>query len=42
MLKEELQKKIENKIEALEESVKYNIESLCELLSGIETISYLL
>ena len=42
MKKEEMQKQIEAKLEGLEESLKYQLETQCELLSGLETIRYLM
>lgn len=42
MEKEKLQKKIEAKLDGLEESIKYQIETQCELLSGLRTVQYLM
>ncbi len=42
MEKEEMQKKIEAKLNGLEESLKYQLETQCELLSGLQTIRYLM
>ena len=42
MLEEKIEKEIFKRIEALNESLKYSIESLCELQSGLQSIAYLL
>ena len=42
MLSEELDKKIEQKIGMIEEGLQYQIESLCNMLSCIDFIRYLL
>lgn len=40
MKKEELQKIVKKKIEGLEESLKYQLETQHETLSELQTISY--
>jgi hypothetical protein len=42
MEKEQIEQKIWAKFEGLEESLKYQIEAQCELLSGLQTIQYLM
>lgn len=42
MEKEKLQQTIEAKLEGLEESLKYQLNAQCELLSGLQTIQYLM
>lgn len=42
MNKEEMQRKIEAKIDTLEEGLRYQLEAQCELLGGLETIRYLM
>jgi len=40
-MNEELLKQVEKRLETMNESIKYQISSLCELASIIETINYL-
>ncbi len=42
MLKEDIEKRIEAKFEGMEESLKYVLDVQCELMSGLQTIRYLL
>lgn len=42
MLKEKTSKFIEPKLETIEESIKLNIETSCELLSEIKNLHYLM
>lgn len=41
MEKEKLEQKIESILEMMEESLKYQLEAQCELLSNIQTMRYL-
>jgi hypothetical protein len=41
-MKEKLLKEIEKRLEVMDESIKYQINSLCELSSIIHTINYFL
>lgn len=42
MLEEILKKKIERKIDALEESIRYQINAKCDILSELKTVQYLI
>ncbi|MDD3437735.1 MAG: hypothetical protein PHC64_11345 [Candidatus Gastranaerophilales bacterium] len=42
MIKEKIQQKIEGQLEALEESLKYQLDAMCETLGSIRTIQYLM
>lgn len=42
MLDEKIEKQICKRIDSFDESLKYMFDALCELKSGLNTISYLL
>ena len=42
MIIEELDKRLENKLEFLKHDLEYQIESLCAIMSALDSISYLL
>ncbi|MDR1327673.1 MAG: hypothetical protein LBJ74_04625 [Heliobacteriaceae bacterium] len=42
MHEKEIEKKICQKFEGMEESVKYQLDALCELSSGLKEIQYLM
>ena len=41
MLKEEIQKRINGKMEGLDENLKYVMEAVCDIQSSLSTIRYL-
>ena len=41
-MKEELLKQVEKRLDTMDESIKYQINALCELSSIIHTINYFL
>lgn len=42
IINDEIQKKIEIKIENIEENIKYQIDAQCETLSDLKTLRYLM
>jgi hypothetical protein len=41
-MNEELLKQVEKRLETMQESIRYQISSLCELASIVDTVNYLL
>lgn len=41
-MKNDFDKKIDGRFEAIEECIKYQLDTMCEVLSTIQTIRYLL